>query len=121
MTPEQPDIPGHGKGWARNGIDHFVARRLDAEGLEPGDEAAPHALIRRVSLDLTGLPPTPEEVDRFVHDSSEDAYGDLVDRLLEKESFGEHWARFGWMWPGMQIQPAMPMILPGPSGRTAIT
>jgi hypothetical protein len=93
---EHAIIPTANKEWGRGVIDHFVLRRLEEEGLSPSPEADRHALIRRVSFDLTGLPPTPEEVERFVSDNSESAYGDLVDRLLEKEAFGEHWARL-WL------------------------
>ncbi len=78
----------------RNAIDHLVAARLSQEGLFPAREAAKHTLIRRVSFDLTGLPPTPEEVDAFVHDTSPDAYGKLVQRLLASPHFGERMA----MW-----------------------
>ena len=73
-------------------VDHFVAKRLEQEGMELSREADPYTLIRRVSLDLTGLPPSPEAADAFA--KSRD-YGALVDRLLASEAFGEHWAR---MW-----------------------
>jgi len=79
----------------RNPIDNFILARLEKEGLKPSPEADRYTLIRRVSLDLTGLPPTVTEVDAFVKDSSPDAYEKLVDRLLAKPAFGEHWAR---MW-----------------------
>src|SRR5262245_33689693 len=81
--------------WSRNAIDYFVLARLEHEGLKPTAEADHYAIIRRVSLDLTGLPPTLAEVDEFVNDKESGAYSRLVDRLLRKESFGEHWAR---MW-----------------------
>src|SRR5262249_60791921 len=70
--------------------------RREAGGLKPIPEADRHALARRVALDLTGLPPTPEEVDAFVGDKSPDAYEKFVDRMLAKEAFGEHWARL-WL------------------------
>ena len=79
--------------WVRNPIDRFILARLEREGLAPSPEADRETLIRRVSLDLTGLPPTPEEVDAFVADPAPDAYGKLVDRLLAEDAFGEHWAR----------------------------
>lgn len=96
-NPEKPEVPKSADAsWkARNAIDSFIQRRLKAEGLSPSREADKSTLIRRVSLDLTGLPPTKEEVDQFLADQSEDAYEKLVDRLLAKPSFGEHWAR---MW-----------------------
>ncbi|MEP7361634.1 MAG: PSD1 and planctomycete cytochrome C domain-containing protein [Acidobacteriota bacterium] len=78
--------------WVRNPIDAFVLARLDKEGLPPSPEASKAALIRRVSLDLTGLPPTIREVDEFVADQSADAYEKLVDRLLRSPRYGERWA-----------------------------
>lgn len=96
VKPVRPALPQVAQsGWVRNGLDYFVAQRLELEKLQPSPEADQHTLIRRVSLDLTGLPPTIEEVETFVADSSPDAYERLVDRLLEKKTFGEHWAR---MW-----------------------
>jgi mono/diheme cytochrome c family protein len=79
--------------WVRNPIDRFVLARLEAEGLKPSAEADGYTLCRRVHLDLTGLPPTPEEVEAFVNDPSPDAYEKLVDRLLASPAFGEKWAR----------------------------
>ena len=76
-------------------MDRFILARLEHDGLKPSPEADRYALIRRVSLDLTGLPPTLEEVDQFVKDRSPDAYEKLVDRLLQNKAYGEHWAR---MW-----------------------
>ncbi len=96
VKPERPPLPAvKDKGWPRNGIDNFILARLEREGLRPQPEADRYALIRRASLDLTGLPPTVEEVDAFVADKSPDAYVKLIDRLLAKPAFGEHWAR---MW-----------------------
>ncbi len=79
-------------GWVRNPIDAFVLARLEAEGLAPSPEADRATLIRRASLDLTGLPPTPEEVDAFAADSSPDAFERLVDRLLASPRYGERMA-----------------------------
>lgn len=81
--------------WPRNEIDHFVLAGLEPAGLEPSPPADRATLIRRVSLDLTGLPPTPEEVDDFVADNGTDAYERVVDRLLASPHFGERWAA---MW-----------------------
>ena len=84
--------------WPRNPIDGFVLDRLLAEGLTPSPEADPHTLIRRMSLDLTGLPPTPEEVKAFVAESirnPQSAIHNAADRLLAAPAFGERWAR---MW-----------------------
>ena len=79
--------------WVRTPIDAFILARLEAKGLVPAPPADKIALIRRVSYDLTGLPPTPSEVDAFVADSSNDAYADLVERLLRSPRYGERWAR----------------------------
>ena len=85
--------PVSDSGWCRGPIDHFVLLRLDQEGLKPAPEADRHTIIRRLSLDLTGLPPTLEEVDAFVNDSGAGAYEALVDRLLASKGYGERWAR----------------------------
>src|SRR5262245_46078061 len=85
--------------WVRNAIDRFILARLDQEGLKPAPEAAKTSLVRRVTLDLTGLPPTPAEVDAFLAASEarpEAAYEELVDRLLASPRFGEHMARY-WL------------------------
>ncbi len=82
--------------WPRNAIDNFILARLEREGLLPQPEADRYSLIRRVSLDLTGLPPTPAEADAFVADKAPDAYERVVDRLLATPAFGEHQAR-GWL------------------------
>ncbi len=79
--------------WCCNAIDYFVLARLDAAGLKPEPEADRYHLIRRLSLDLTGLPPSIEVVDAFVRDNRPDAYERLVDRLLSSPAYGEHWAR----------------------------
>lgn len=81
--------------WPRHAIDRFVLARLETEGLTSADEADRYRWLRRVSLDLTGLPPTPEEADAFARDERDDAYERVVDRLLESSAYGEHWAR---MW-----------------------
>ena len=96
-SPTRPDVPEVSReGWSRNAIDRFVQQRLEAAGMEPSSEADRAALIRRVSLDLTGLPPTPEEVDAFLLDDEPEAYERLVDRLLASPRYGEHMAR-GWL------------------------
>jgi hypothetical protein len=81
--------------WPKNEIDHFLLARLEAEGLKPSPEADRYTLIRRASLDLTGLPPTLAEVEAFVNDKDPKAYEHLIDRLLAKDAYGEHWAH---MW-----------------------
>jgi hypothetical protein len=100
VRPVRPAVPSvatdpKGLGWVINPIDAFVYDRLKREGLSPQPEADKYALVRRVALDLTGLPPTPAEAEAFVADKSPDAYEAVVDRLLAKPAFGEHWAR---MW-----------------------
>lgn len=79
-------------GWPRGDLDRFVLARLEAEGIRPSPEASKEALIRRVTLDLTGLPPTPDEVDAFLRDPSGTAYETVVDRLLKSPHFGERMA-----------------------------
>src|SRR4051812_29585880 len=78
--------------WARNEIDRFIRARLEQEGLQPSPEADKATLIRRVSLDLTGIPPTPAEVDAFIANQAPDAYEKLVDRLLASPRYGEQMA-----------------------------
>src|SRR5688572_20860708 len=93
IPPKRPPVSQVGnKSWPKNDIDHFILARLDKERLKPSPEAARHTLIRRVALDLTGLPPTPAEVDAFVADASPDAYEKLVDRLLASPRYGERMA-----------------------------
>ncbi len=82
--------------WVRNPIDAFVLARLEQEGLKPSAEAEKATLLRRASLDLTGLPPSPEEVDAFLADKNPDAFEKAVDRLLDSPHYGEHQARY-WL------------------------
>ena len=79
--------------WVRNPIDTFILAKLESKGIEPSPEAPKAILLRRVSLDLTGLPPTPAEVDAFLSDNRPDAYERVVDRLLASPHYGEKWAR----------------------------
>lgn len=81
--------------WPQHAIDRFVLSRLESEKMAPSGQADRYRLIRRVSLDLTGLPPTPGQADAFVADSSDGAFEKVVDRLLALDAYGEHWAR---MW-----------------------
>jgi hypothetical protein len=97
IKPERPAVPlVKDPGWVRNPIDAFVLSRLDAMGLTPAPEADRRTLARRVALDLTGLPPTPKEVETFVQDKSEKAYGNYVQRLLDSPAWGEHRGR-SWL------------------------
>src|SRR5262249_30660909 len=79
--------------WVRTPIDAFVLARLEREGLTPSPPADRRTLIRRLGFDLTGLPPSPAEVEQFIQDGSDDAYERLVDRLLASPRYGERWAR----------------------------
>jgi hypothetical protein len=82
--------------WVRNPIDAFILAGLEARGLRPDPPAAKHELLRRLNYDLTGLPPTPQEVEAFLSDKSPNAYEHLLDRLLQSPRYGEKWARF-WL------------------------
>lgn len=97
VPPERPALPAvQNKAWPKNEIDSFILAKLEAAKLSPSSEATPESLIRRLSLDLTGLPPTPAEVDAFVKEykaSPASAVEPLVDRLLASREFGVRWAR----------------------------
>jgi hypothetical protein len=96
VPPVRPKPPAVADpAWAANPIDRFIRARLDQAGLKPSPEADRTTLIRRMSFDLTGLPPTPAEVDAFVNDASPDAVGRLADRLLASPRYGE---RMAWRW-----------------------
>lgn len=90
--PQTVEIPTSGSEWPRNEIDRFVERKHQQEGLSPTIEASKRKLVRRVTLALTGIPPTPQEVDNFLSDPSGDAYERLVDRLLSSPRYGERMA-----------------------------
>ncbi|NHE57168.1 DUF1553 domain-containing protein [Cyclobacterium plantarum] len=97
IPPASPKIPEvENKEWANNEIDHFVGSSLQKSGLPPSEKAAKEILIRRLSFDLTGLPPSLEEIERFVADNSSNAYEKLVDRLLASPAYGERMAA-DWM------------------------
>ena len=95
VEPADPPAVGD-EAWPRGAVDRFILARLEAEGLDPASPVDRRTLIRRLSFDLRGLPPTPAEVARFAGDPSPDAYADLVDRYLASPHFGERWARH-WM------------------------
>ena len=96
--PTRPPIPEvNGAAGEFNPIDAFIIARLQMEGLQPAPRAEKGTLIRRVTLDLTGLPPTPAEVEAFVNDNADDAYDRLVERLLASPAYGE---RMAWDWLG---------------------
>ena len=93
VTPTMPELPAN---VAAAPIDRIVRRRLEQEGLQPAPVADQRTLIRRLSFDLTGLPPTREEIRQFLEDDSSDAYEKLVDRLLDSTHYGEHMAKY-WL------------------------
>jgi hypothetical protein len=92
--PARPTVPAVARPeWVRGPVDAFVLARLEKEGLSPSPEASREALLRRLSLDLVGLPPSTGDLDAFLADRSEDAYDKVVDRLLASPHYGERWAR----------------------------
>jgi hypothetical protein len=94
---ERPPVPAvKDSAWVRNAIDAFVLAKLEAAALAPSLPASKRQLIRRATLDLIGLPPTPEEVEAFLADDRADSYEKLVDRLLASRQYGERWAR-SWL------------------------
>jgi hypothetical protein len=94
VAPRRPDVPRvNDMAWPRGPIDRFVLARLEAEGLRPASEAEPAVLLRRVHLDLVGLPPSVEEIEAFERNPSPQAYEAVVDALLASPRFGEKWAR----------------------------
>ncbi|HTG44585.1 MAG TPA: DUF1549 domain-containing protein, partial [Verrucomicrobiae bacterium] len=124
LAPERPQLPEvKEKNWPRNEIDRFALAKLEEQGLRPSPEAEKTVLIRRAALDLTGLPPTVDEIDAYLADKSPDAYERVVDRLLSAEQYGERMAvnwldlaryadtsgyhfdspRFMWLWRDWDI------------------
>lgn len=93
MPLQRPEVPEAKNSWVRTPIDAFIFDRMKQKGLGPAAEADRRTLIRRLTYDLTGLPPTPEEVDAFLSDEDPKAYENVVDRLLESKRYGERWAR----------------------------
>src|SRR5205814_7932189 len=108
---QRPAVPQvKNAGWVRNPIDAFLATEHERRGLTPRPEAPRHVLLRRVYLDLVGMPPTREELHAFLADTSPDAYEKVVDRLLASPQYGERWGRH-WMdvwrysdWAGYQAE-----------------
>ncbi len=96
VPPNRPQLPENNGDWGSNPIDSFVLSKLEAEGLDPSSRASKETLLRRLSLDLTGLPPTIEETERFLADTSPKAYDRLVERLLASPHYGERWGRI-WL------------------------
>jgi hypothetical protein len=97
LAPQRPPLPAvKNAGWCRNAIDRFILATLEKHGLQPAPEADRRTLARRLSLDLTGLPPEPDEVEAFVSDKAPDAYERYVDHLFKSPHYGEHRARY-WL------------------------
>src|SRR5262249_16941356 len=91
---QDPPVPAvRDAGWVRSPIDAFILAKLEAKGLRPAAPADKYALLRRVTFDLTGLPPTPKEIEAFVNDDSPTAFEKVVDRLLQSPAYGERWGR----------------------------
>ncbi len=97
IPPARPDVPAvRTKDWARNPIDHFVLRRLESEQLRPSPRASKETLLRRLSLDLVGLPPSIEDVDTYLADNNDGAFEKQIERLLNSPHYGERWGRY-WL------------------------
>src|SRR6185503_18507483 len=94
QIPPIPKIKGHE--WPRTPIDCFILSKLEENGLRPAPQADRRTLIRRATYDLTGLPPTAEEINTFLNDSSSNAFAKVVDRLLASPRYGERWGRHWW-------------------------
>lgn len=97
IAPKRPQLPAvKNAAWVKNPIDAFVLARLETMGLSPAPEADKRTLARRLSLDITGLPPSPDLVEKFVNDKDEQAYEKLIDELMQSKSWGEHRGRY-WL------------------------
>lgn len=97
QSVQRSDLPSIDNAeWARTPVDTFISKQHAEAGLQHANEASPQTLVRRLYLDLIGLPPTPEEIDAFVDDDSPNAYAQLVDRLLDSQHYGERWGRY-WL------------------------
>ena len=113
----EPAVPEPGRaGWARSDIDRFVLAKLEEKGLEPLEMAGRRQLIRRATFDLTGLPPTPGEVEAFVNDTAPDAFEKVVERLLASPHYGERWGRH-WLDVARFGEDDTRGLAPGGSGR----
>lgn len=95
LKPEDPEVPESDSDWPKNEIDQFVLAKIEEKELTPSQQADKEDLVRRVYLDLIGLPPTIEQVNNFVNDQSENAFEKVVDQVLASSKYGEHWAS---MW-----------------------
>ena len=117
-TPKRPELPAvKNTAWARNPIDRFVLARLESEGLHPSPEADRATLLRRLTFDLTGLPPTAAEVAAFLADKSPDAYEKQVDPSSPRRVTASAWRCSGSMWPATRIRTATTSTVTGTCGR----
>ena len=97
VSPKNPELPATKRsGWTESSIDHFTLAAMEARQLSPVSKAGKRELIRRACFDLTGLPPTPQEVDSFLADENTNAFAKLIDRLLDSPAYGERWGRY-WL------------------------
>jgi len=97
VSPKNPELPATKRsGWTESSIDHYTLAAMEARQLSPVSKAGKRELIRRASFDLTGLPPTPQEVDSFLADENTNAFAKLIDRLLDSPAYGERWGRY-WL------------------------
>src|SRR2546426_8775411 len=97
QPPKDPPIPQvKNKNWPKTSVDHFILAKLEEKGLQPAPPADKRTLIRRATFNLTGLPPTPDEVEAFLKDESPEAFARVVDRLLSSQRYGERWGRY-WL------------------------
>ncbi len=117
VRPASPQVKN--AAWCRNPIDGFVLAKLESEGLAPSPETDKSTLLRRVYLDLTGLPPAPKEVDAFLSDQSPDAYEHVVDRLLASPQYGDAGLGRGSIWRASPIQTDMKKTGSAPHGPIA--
>jgi hypothetical protein len=121
VKPVRPALPAvSNEGWCRNPIDRFILARLEQEGLRPAAEADKYTLVRRVFLDLVGLPPTIAQADAFVSDTRPDAYERLVEELLGRRTTASAGLGRGLTWPAMPIRTDTKKIGCGRCGRIAI-
>ena len=95
IKPERQNPPETTDPWISNDIDKFILRKLEEKGLSPSEKASPDVLMRRLSIDLTGLPPTDQLIERFTANPSDSLYEVIVDEMLASPKYGEHWAS---MW-----------------------
>lgn len=124
MGEYQPPVVQHTT-WPQSPIDHFILNKLEESPTQPRSSADKLTLLRRATFDLTGLPPTPAEIESFLGDHTEEAFKSVVERLLESPHYGERWGRRRWTWlalPTRQgMNPTLPIDYCGVTGTTSST